>query len=494
MNAPTLPVPAVALLFADVELARPLREALQELGARIAYEGPAGDVRGEDLVASRADVVVINLEDSELDHLDRLYDVLDGGEWRVIFNDAEASRDLSGWDRARWARHLASKLVGGDDVDPPRPCHDGDEMSAVDAELVTGSAEAPAAVSVARPEAVADPAPPEAAATSDVAETRSDELEAELAAFMDDAEVPADEVPMAGETSESTPDGAPVIEIEERQTLTAPAPVTDWELVDAEASPPATPERESARHYGVEKVDASEFLSPRRDEEEAHADPVFNLELVSLEESIAPAIRTEPLSEMRLDDSGAGIGHVVVVGAGRQAGAEVADFLSALPRTPGRLVLVVQHHDAADGEGVAQLLGSASNLPVKTAASGSLMARLGEVWLVPPGKRCVLKRDGRLQWDEYAAPGIGSNPSLDACIDALAPVFGAEITLVVMSGGGPDGRRAARQVATQGGQVWLHDAAAAADSGMARAIDDEGLATALGAPAELAARLNGEDA
>lgn len=493
MNAQVMPVPAVALLFADVELARPLREALQELGARIAYEGPAGDVHGEDLAASRADVVVINLEDSELDHLDRLYDVLDGGQWRVIFNDAEASRDLSGWDRARWARHLASKLVGGDDVDPPRPGHDSDEMSAVDkmAEVDVEPVPDPATASVARPEAVVDPAPPE---TPDVAETRSDELEAELAAFMGDAEVSADDAPMVGEASESTPDTAPAIEIEERQTLTAPAPVSDWELVDAEVPPPATAERESARHYGVEKVDASEFLSPRRDGEDARAEPVFNLELVSLEESIAPAIRTEPLSEMRLDDSGAGIGHVVVVGAGRQVGAEVADFLSALPKTLGSLVLVVQHHDAADGEGVAQSLGAASNLPVKTAASGSLMARLGEVWLVPSGKCCLLKRDGRLQWDDHAAPGVGSNPSVDACIDALAPVFGAEITLVVMSGGGPDGRRAARQVAAQGGQVWLHDAAAAADFGMARAIDDEGLATALGAPAELAARLSGEGA
>lgn len=113
--------PTVALLFADKDLGEHLREALTRLGARIVHEGPAAQVRKENLVASGADVVVVNLEPDEEDHLDQLYELLDEDRQRLVFNDAEVTRGLSGWDRDRWARHLAAKLLGSDDVDPPRP-------------------------------------------------------------------------------------------------------------------------------------------------------------------------------------------------------------------------------------------------------------------------------------------------------------------------------------------------------------------------------------
>src|SRR5690606_12938821 len=37
----------------------------------------------------------------------------------VMYDDAEVTRQLDGWDLARWARHLAAKLVGGDVLPPP---------------------------------------------------------------------------------------------------------------------------------------------------------------------------------------------------------------------------------------------------------------------------------------------------------------------------------------------------------------------------------------
>ncbi|HET7359853.1 MAG TPA: chemotaxis protein CheB [Rhodanobacteraceae bacterium] len=113
------PAPAVALLFADAELGSHLREALQALDATIVHEGPATAVRREDLAA--ADVVVVNLDAKVEDTIEQLYAALDESRQRVVFNDAQASRGLTGWDRARWARHLAAKLVDAGDVDPPRP-------------------------------------------------------------------------------------------------------------------------------------------------------------------------------------------------------------------------------------------------------------------------------------------------------------------------------------------------------------------------------------
>lgn len=113
--------PAVALLFEDAEQIAYLREALSALGARIVHEGPATGVERQALLEAGADVVVINLDDTVDAHLDQIYEAVDESRHRVVFNDAAATRDLSGWDQARWARHLAAKLLDATDVDPPRP-------------------------------------------------------------------------------------------------------------------------------------------------------------------------------------------------------------------------------------------------------------------------------------------------------------------------------------------------------------------------------------
>ncbi|MEO6799773.1 MAG: chemotaxis protein CheB, partial [Rhodanobacter sp.] len=113
--------PAIALLFDDTELAAHLRDALHERGARIVHEGDVSGISRELLEQVGADVLVVNLDDSADDALDQLYEVLDGDRPRVVFNDAQASRGLDGWDRARWARHLAVKVLAAGDIDPPRP-------------------------------------------------------------------------------------------------------------------------------------------------------------------------------------------------------------------------------------------------------------------------------------------------------------------------------------------------------------------------------------
>ncbi|MDA3914240.1 MAG: hypothetical protein PF446_08690 [Oleiagrimonas sp.] len=113
--------PAVALLFEDAELGAHLRKALLETGARIVFEGPAARATRDDLSGNGADIVVVNLDATAESHLDALYEIVDEDTQRIIFNDAEVSSGLSGWDLARWARHLAAKLIDAHDVDPPRP-------------------------------------------------------------------------------------------------------------------------------------------------------------------------------------------------------------------------------------------------------------------------------------------------------------------------------------------------------------------------------------
>ena len=64
------------------------------------------------------DLTSMRLDDEALDAID---DLLVDDSLKVVFNDGEATAKLSGYDLARWARHLASKIVGDAELLPPRP-------------------------------------------------------------------------------------------------------------------------------------------------------------------------------------------------------------------------------------------------------------------------------------------------------------------------------------------------------------------------------------
>lgn len=112
--------PKIALLFDDQSIGARLRDALSERGACIVLESTVSTFDAGVLAEHDPDVVVLNLDPAEEDTFERVVEALDVGHQRLVLNDAEATRDLAGWDAARWARHLAAKILGTD-VDPPRP-------------------------------------------------------------------------------------------------------------------------------------------------------------------------------------------------------------------------------------------------------------------------------------------------------------------------------------------------------------------------------------
>ncbi|HEX5124081.1 MAG TPA: chemotaxis protein CheB [Rhodanobacteraceae bacterium] len=111
---------AVALVQAR-ELGRHLRDALTSMGTPIVYEAAPRELDLAALESSGARVVVVNLDPEVEEALDEVYGLLEDDRYCVVFNDASASSSLSGWDQARWARHLASKIIGDANIDPPRP-------------------------------------------------------------------------------------------------------------------------------------------------------------------------------------------------------------------------------------------------------------------------------------------------------------------------------------------------------------------------------------
>lgn len=111
----------IALLYQAAALHEHLKLALTELGAQVVYETETGKFDRASLESSGARVVVINLDPQVEEDIEQLDELLVDDALKVVFNDGEVSSRLEGWDAARWARHLASKILGLTDTNPPRP-------------------------------------------------------------------------------------------------------------------------------------------------------------------------------------------------------------------------------------------------------------------------------------------------------------------------------------------------------------------------------------
>jgi chemosensory pili system protein ChpB (putative protein-glutamate methylesterase) len=149
----------IALLTQSGESGRHVREALAQAGTPIVYEVAAAQFDREAMERSGARVIVVNLDTDVDAHLDEVYALLEDDRYNVIFNESQVSSQLSGWEQARWARHLAAKVLGTNDADPPRPA---------DAEPVPHRAPAVPAPSVAHEPEVPASSPAEISAVEEV--------------------------------------------------------------------------------------------------------------------------------------------------------------------------------------------------------------------------------------------------------------------------------------------------------------------------------------
>jgi len=110
----------VALLARPGEARDQLRKALAELGAELVAEGDPAELDPGQVAGQNPSVVLVSLEPAVEESLARFDELLAAPGIEVMYDDAEVTGQLDGWDLARWARHLASKLVGSDLL-PPAP-------------------------------------------------------------------------------------------------------------------------------------------------------------------------------------------------------------------------------------------------------------------------------------------------------------------------------------------------------------------------------------
>lgn len=547
---------AVALLFDDVELGGQLRQALHEHGATIVHEGALSTLSRSMLDHTGAEVLVVNLDDEVEDELDRLYDLIVNDRPRVVFNDAQVTRTLDGWDRARWARHLAVKVMAQGDLYPPRPL-DALAVPAATEEAFTAVDEPAWDVTPATPEVVPEATPVETYAevatpeishepvamvstTAAASETLAAELEALLAA---DEELPAvddfgaglkftaeDELPPLhdghfGVDTLMTQGPAPVesepvfeevavvampsfqldhltlapldesfvtpaVAVASKEAETARAPLmavaSSWALVEDDEplseEPPALPSE-----FGIEKLSAVAFLAPEGgDTDESIIEPGMSLELVSIEEAIAPT-SYEGGHEMQLSDLDTAIGRMLVLGAAADSVEAVCSFLSHLPSELRMTVLHVQHLGDKSADAVVELLAQHSRLPVRLAKHGA-RARIGEVLVVPDGQQARVYRDGLIELQLLDAQAAQSS-LIDASFTMVANVFGRHAQAIVFAGQANDALGGCQAIHDRGGQVWVEASSEGHFADMVHGIEAERLNSYSGTPAALAARL-----
>lgn len=108
----------VALLARAGDAREQLKRAIAELGAELVVEADPNELAPGALAAAGATTVLVSVEPAVEAALDRLDDELLAPALNVMFDEAETTAKLSGWDLNRWARHLAAKLLGCDVLPP----------------------------------------------------------------------------------------------------------------------------------------------------------------------------------------------------------------------------------------------------------------------------------------------------------------------------------------------------------------------------------------
>ncbi|WEN16290.1 chemotaxis protein CheB [Rhodanobacter sp. AS-Z3] len=580
--------PAVALLFDDTELVGQLREALQERGARIVHEGGVSSLSRELLQRVGVDVLVINLDDDADEAFDHLYEVIDGDHPRVVFNDAQASRTLEGWDRARWARHLAVKVLAAGDIDPPRPNDSRLIETSAAAVVAAGSPDAAAMLaesesaspsrtvvltdSVPEESVIDGPLPVDAVAplvdntelaapvddalpddavvereqsAAEESENLAAELEALLASgelpeedeqssgpglrFVDGAEPPplhdgnfgapiitpetvdAAEPARVAPTPEAAGAAAPTFQLDhlELSSLTdsdvatmspsAAHPLTPesvapvrapegWALVDDDdmAATAEPSDKPSPAMFGIEKISAADYLAHDIEAVAPDLEPVMSLELVSMEEAIAPQVYVHD-HEMVLNELGSALSRIVLLGAATEGVDAVKAFLAALPATTRLTFLHTQHLGDQSEPALLEAFQAHCALPVRLAEQNGRVGH-GEVLMVPAGQQVSLRRDGKIELQAITDPAAES-ASIDASLTMAANVFGRDALAIVFGGRGNDAVAGAQAVHDRGGQVWVESSTDEYSADMVSGIFAERLVSFSGTPSELATRL-----
>ena len=145
----------------------------------------------------------------------------------------------------------------------------------------------------------------------------------------------------------------------------------------------------------------------------------------------------------------------IVIGGSAGALLHVKAILSALPPQPALPLLVVLHLRDDRKSLLADVLASATPLPVREAEDKEPLVN-GHVYVAPPGYH-MLVEDERSLALSLEPPEHYSRPSIDVLFDSAARVFGARLVGVLLSGASSDGAEGVLAIERAGGRAIVQD-------------------------------------
>lgn len=415
----------VALLARPGPARERLRAALAEAGAWIVLEEDPNLLSADAIAGAGAEAVLVALEPAVEDALAGLGAALEAPGVRLIFDEAGLAAERQGWAAQRWARHLAAKLYGHDDVLPP-----GREAEAY------------------QPSPGLPPTPAQLQAGASI-EPHLQEAEARAAAL------PSDGLAM------SIP-GLPGILQDEPEAWTPRDPSTppdsyDWEAVELPA--PVPEPLPAGSHHSRTTLEAAAAGASPETAAGAPARSPWRLELEALQPQVA---------------AGEGIGGAVLVAAGIGGPDAIRKLLGALSPGFGRPLLLKLRLDGGRYDNLVKQMSRVSPLPVVLAEADQPL-RPGTVYVLPD-EVGVMAAHGAMTFVARAGN--------DDIITALPP---AESAVLMLSGSDPALVEDALALSTRGGFVAAQSSEGCYDPAAANALAARGVER--DTPAGLAQRL-----
>ena len=471
----------VALLARAGKARDQLRTALDEAGANVVAEGDPLQLEPSEVAAAQPNYYLVSLEPAIEAALERFDDLLAAPGIEVMFDDAEVTSKLDGWDLNRWARHLASKMLGRQGL-PPAPA---DSPAWPDGELSeTNAPPTPAQLMDAErledyttdTAALADSVPMSASlATPDMGLDM--DMDLDLSSFGSDIAALSAQ-PTTAETSQAIDAGFGDLDFDESvsfSSFTPAEPVAgdlDADVAELAAQLEAFDKRD---HVAAVAVAAPLALEEEMIEAVAVVAPPATSSFDFGNLALAPMENDAPAAAATSSAASAGMGAVVIL-AGLGGPDAVRQLLSSLPESLSVPVLLYQHLEVGKHERLVEQLAKISKLPVVLAREGGAPEG-GKVTLLPAGLS-VHASEGSLSF------ATGTLASL------LWAVSASESMVIVLSGADVQLVPAILAVRDGGGVVLAQDPEVCFDSAAADAVQRQGAPVypALGLARQIAAR------
>lgn len=157
---------------------------------------------------------------------------------------------------------------------------------------------------------------------------------------------------------------------------------------------------------------------------------------------------------------------VVVIGSSTGGPPALTQVVPHLPADLPAGVIVVQHMPVGFTAALARRLDSLSALNVSEAKEGDVVAQ-GRVLVAPGDFHLVVTPERRVRLDRSAAIH-GVRPTVDVTLDSIAPIYGQDASVAILTGMGKDGADGAARVEQAGGSVFVQDEATCVVYGMPR--------------------------